>query len=217
MSFYILFSGLFHLLVFGVIFALTGPIAVKKPKPQSYIIDFIGSGVTAEIQAERPEDMQKPVEEKKETEKKENKKPKTRPADKDELLLAKRPSILDEELKIAKEKNEEPLAIFGETEKGISAEFPNFPYPWYITQVRMSLWNRWSSRMPKEGSLSSVVVFRIQRSGEISGLNVERSSGNKLFDFAAMSSVERSTPFPPLPDEYGEQELVMHVEFKIIN
>ena len=97
----------------------------------------------------------------------------------------------------------------------ITAEFPNFPYPWYITQVRAALWNEWSSRMPRAGAISTVVGFKILRSGKIEGAKVDKSSGNKLFDFAALSSAEQASPFPPLPSDYKESTLAVHVEFKV--
>lgn len=97
----------------------------------------------------------------------------------------------------------------------ITAEFPNFPYPWYITQVRAALWNEWSSRMPRAGAISTVVGFKILRSGKMEGLKVDKSSGNKLFDFAALSSAEQASPFPPLPSDYKENTLTVHVEFKV--
>lgn len=97
----------------------------------------------------------------------------------------------------------------------ITAEFPNFPYPWYITQVRAALWNEWSTRMPSAVAISTVVGFRIQRNGKIEGVKVDKSSGNKLFDFAALSSAEQAAPFPPLPSDYKDSVLDVHVEFKV--
>ncbi len=97
---------------------------------------------------------------------------------------------------------------------GVSADFPNFPYPWYVTQVRTALWDEWSSRMPAGGQLSCVVLFRINRKGSINKIEVERNSGNKLFDFSAVSSVQQSAPFPPLPAEFEEDALIVHVEFR---
>ncbi len=97
----------------------------------------------------------------------------------------------------------------------MTAEFPNFPYPWYITQVRASLWNQWSARMPSGGRLAAVIGFQIGKGGAVSAIKAERSSGNKLFDFAAMSAVEASAPFPPLPREYKQKTLSVHVEFKV--
>ena len=48
------------------------------------------------------------------------------------------------------------------------------------------------------------VVFEIGRDGKVSGLEVEKSSGNPLYDQAALRAVTEATPFPPLPDDFKE-------------
>lgn len=96
----------------------------------------------------------------------------------------------------------------------VLADFSNFPYPWYITQVREALWNSWTQRMPSSGILKCTVRFDIQRGGSVESVAVERSSGNRLFDYAAETAVESSAPFPGLPDDFYEDTLTVHVEFK---
>jgi TonB family protein len=97
---------------------------------------------------------------------------------------------------------------------GVSADFPNFPYPWYISRVRAALWNEWSSRMPHGGMMSAVVTFKIARDGAAQNITIEKSSSNKLFDYAAQVSAEEAGPFPPLPPDYRQAQLTVHVEFK---
>ncbi len=83
-----------------------------------------------------------------------------------------------------------------------------------ITQVRTALWSHWSRRQPRGSRMSSVVRFKIMRDGTARGIEVEEKSGNSLFDYAALSAVRGSTPFPPLPDDFPERSLKVHVEFK---
>ena len=97
---------------------------------------------------------------------------------------------------------------------GISADFSDFPYPWYISLVRNSLSNKWMTKMPSSGEMTAVIFFNIKRNGTIKGLKVEKSSGNRLFDNAALNSVESSAPFEVLPDDFLEKNLSVHVEFK---
>jgi len=97
---------------------------------------------------------------------------------------------------------------------GVSTDFPDFPYPWYITQVRAALWSEWSSRMPRGGAIGATVRFKITRNGAVESLSIEKPSGNKLFDFAALASVEQAAPFPPLPRDYKQAALTAHVEFR---
>jgi TonB family protein len=102
----------------------------------------------------------------------------------------------------------------GEGGTPLTTDAANFPYPWYITQVRESLWTAWTERMPSAGSLRCTMRFVITRSGAVKSVSVEKSSGNRLFDSAAESSVQAAAPFQTLPDDFLEDRLTVHVEFK---
>lgn len=97
---------------------------------------------------------------------------------------------------------------------GVTADFPDFPYPWYITQVRNMLWTQWSSRQTKGGGNSVLIKFKILKNGTIEKVEVQKTSGNRLFDYAAMTSVNAIESFPPLPTDYRDEFLNAHVEFK---
>ncbi len=142
----------------------------------------------------------------------------TKPEPEKKVELSK-PSILDE----IESTNIDPSAIHNlstSTEgdggpKTIRASFTNFPYPWYITQVRNSLWTQWQKRMPKKGAgLSALVSFNIDKYGAVYGIQIERSSGNDSYDYAATSAAENSAPFPPLPKDFPKNLLTVTVEFK---
>ena len=45
-----------------------------------------------------------------------------------------------------------------------------------------------------------VIRLRLERSGRVSDLRVEKSSGDKQFDASAVQVVRRASPFPPDPD-----------------
>lgn len=97
---------------------------------------------------------------------------------------------------------------------GMKTDFPNFPYPWYITQVRNSLWEQWEKRKPRRVVLNALVSFAIKTDGSIKDVKVSKSSGSDGYDYAAKSSVESAAPFPPLPKDFGKPELTVTVEFK---
>lgn len=95
----------------------------------------------------------------------------------------------------------------------VSADMPNFPYPWYLTAMRSALWDRWSSRMRDlEGECG--IVFTVLRDGSVVDLNIESSSGDGGFDYAAVSAVREAAPFAPLPREFEESFLKVHVQFR---
>ncbi len=92
----------------------------------------------------------------------------------------------------------------------VSMQLSDFPYPWYISQIRMALWRQWSAQMPS-GNGSSVVVFSILPDGHITDLRTEQSSGDAGFDLTALGAVQDAAPFPPLPTGFKKPFLTIHL------
>ena len=230
MNRYFITSGGLHAL--GILLLMVGFSSSSKTPQASYTIDFIGSGKVQAVQAPAstpaktavaapapaqtavPKEATPPAKkayvakEEIAAKPKPDKKPKTAV---EEPLAA--PSILDEDESSAKNASdgEEDISIGG---GNIQTDFANFPYPWYITQVRNSLWIEWEKRRPAGNTLSTMVTFAIARDGKIKDLKVSRKSGDDSFDFAATSSVINAGPFAPLPMYYEKDELTVTVEFK---
>lgn len=185
-------------------------------KEKAYYIDFIGpsSVVTMQKTAAAPGAEAAAV--KKDTDIKTPPKtelPKAETPDVDDFSSAPlpKPSVLSGGARLFEP---ETAAEPGEGGTPLTTDAANFPYPWYITQVRESLWNAWTERMPSGGSLRCTVRFVITRTGAVKSVSVERSSRNRLFDSAAESSVQAAAPFQPLPEDFFEDRLTVHVEFK---
>ena len=66
--------------------------------------------------------------------------------------------------------------------------------------------------MPDE--TACVVYFRIQRSGQVSDVKVETSSGLPFYDRAATRALFAANPLPPLPPEFRGESLGVHLRFK---
>ncbi|HXS99741.1 MAG TPA: TonB family protein [Elusimicrobiota bacterium] len=96
---------------------------------------------------------------------------------------------------------------------GVSTDMPDFPYPWYISQVRMMLWQAWQKRMPRLDA-EGTVGFSILPNGSFTDLSVESSSGDAGFDSAAMAAVQAAAPFPALPSDFHEKFLKIHLALK---
>ena len=213
---YLIYSSSAHFLLLAVFFAFArNSLAVKKQ--EAYFIDFIGPQkvVTMEKAGAAPA-AEAPV---KEPPKALKTKPKEPEEPKEDLFSTKhvdeplpKPSVLGGKTKLFKSQPAAKAA--GESGAPVLAGLSNFPYPWYITRVREALWNSWMQKMPSSGELKCTVKFAINRGGSVSDISVEDSSGNRLFDNAAETSVENSGPFPHLPDDFYEDSLTVHVEFK---
>lgn len=232
MNRYFLASGGLHVMGALLLILLLAPSAKKVQA--TYTIDFIGSGkvqaVTGQelskgsaptksiVQApqpaqeatvkESPKSSKKAYAAKTEISAKPDPKNKTQ---KDVPLAA--PSILEESS--ADAASAAGASKEGEFEGGnIQTDFANFPYPWYITQVRNALWIEWEKRRPAGSTLAALVTFSIARDGKIKNLKVEQSSDDESYDFAATSAVINAGPFAPLPMYYEKDELSVTVEFK---
>lgn len=210
---YLLYSSSAHFILLLVLFfAARNSIGTRKE--QAYFIDFIGASsvVTMTKAPAKKEGIKAPPAPKKKEAVKAVKAP---PVDDDFISAGPlpKPSILSSGDKLFEEA---PVAAPSGGEEGgpLIADAANFPYPWYITQVREALWTSWMERMPSGGTLRCMVRFIITRDGAMKKLSVEKSSGNRLFDNAAESSARAAAPFQPLPDDFPEDRLTVHVEFK---
>lgn len=68
---------------------------------------------------------------------------------------------------------------------------------------------------PRSQQVGTVIVqFTVNASGELVERRVVTSSGSKTLDDAALASIEKAAPFPPVPDTVGEEKIVVSVPFR---
>ncbi len=234
MNRYLALSGGLHVLAALFLLLLLAPSANKASA--TYTIDFIGTGkviATTGQEAASPiaapkAAVQAPAPAKEAAAKPEAKPNKKAYASKSEITTKKQtkkaqpkaaplaaPSVLDDSADDKAAQEGGSGSKEGEFAGGnIQTDFANFPYPWYITQVRNSLWIEWEKRRPAGTELSALVSFAIARDGKIKDLQIARKSGDDTFDFAATSAVINAGPFAPLPMYYEKDELTVSVEFR---
>ena len=61
---------------------------------------------------------------------------------------------------------------------------------------------------------TAVVRFTVSSAGELLSHEVVKSSGNKVLDDAAIASVEKASPFPPIPNDVNRDQLELSVPFR---
>lgn len=86
-----------------------------------------------------------------------------------------------------------------------------FEYPYYISLMVNKIRSNWIK--PSSGEIVVTIFFRVDRTGQISDIRVEKSSGIAALDRAAMRAVFNSNPLPPLPQDYREPRLTVHLDF----
>lgn len=74
--------------------------------------------------------------------------------------------------------------------------------------------NNWRNPATSPRPLKCVVRFRVDRSGAISDVVLEKPSGNTLFDRQAVRAVEMTGSWEAFPKFWEEDEQIIHLEFE---
>ncbi len=89
----------------------------------------------------------------------------------------------------------------------------DFNYSYYVSRMLATIGANWFK--PTDQAVSPpVIFFRIARDGTISDVQIERSSGFPFVDRAAQRAVMASSPLPPLPADFHESSLGVHLKFQ---
>lgn len=95
----------------------------------------------------------------------------------------------------------------------VAAFDTDFPFAYYVQQLLALIGANWFRPDAPDGSLCTV-TFRIQRSGQVADVSVEAGSGISYYDRAAVRAVFAANPLPPLPTDYGHDQLGVHLRFR---
>jgi TonB family protein len=72
-------------------------------------------------------------------------------------------------------------------------------YKWMIQERVKRFWVIPDTLSGRE--LEAVIIIEIDTSGQVKGSRFEQSSGNLVFDQAAIRAISKATPFPPPPGQ----------------
>jgi TonB family protein len=95
---------------------------------------------------------------------------------------------------------------------GVKLDADNFCCPEYILDMRERINKNWSQNQQIAGTV--IMKFTIQRNGQITDIQVERSSGNAVLDIAAQRSLINTRMLAPLPAGYSGQRLGVQLIFE---
>jgi TonB family protein len=88
----------------------------------------------------------------------------------------------------------------------------NFCCPEYLNTMLQLIQRNWNSKQQVAGQ--AIVKFTIQRDGRISDVEVERPSGLFALDQTAQRALLLTRQLPPLPAQYTENDLTVHLIFR---
>jgi TonB family protein len=89
----------------------------------------------------------------------------------------------------------------------------DFPFAYYVEQLLSLIGANWFKPDSAEGT-SCVISFRVLRSGQVTDVKVDSSSGVSYYDRAAARAVYAANPLPPLPPDYRNDALGVHLKFQ---
>lgn len=104
------------------------------------------------------------------------------------------------------------LSTGGGPGSGSTLDVANFCCPEYVATMVERIRSVWVWRQGQSGQ--TLVKFTIQRDGTTTGYEVERSSGSPVLDLAAMRAVAQTRKLPPLPDQFTNPTLTVHLNFE---
>jgi protein TonB len=90
-----------------------------------------------------------------------------------------------------------------------------FPFPGYLNNIVRQLTLNWTPRRVS-ASLVTEIKFLIRRDGSVSGIEIVKSSGDRLYDIEATGAVEAvgtTRSFGALPSGWKDDVLVVYFTF----
>lgn len=96
---------------------------------------------------------------------------------------------------------------------GGSALDPTFCCPEYAAELQRRIFVNWNRNQPEIGT--TLIVFEILKDGTFTNPKIEKSSGSVVLDLHAMNAF-KGLKLQPLPKEYAEDRLKVHLSFQYV-
>ena len=103
-----------------------------------------------------------------------------------------------------------PTAPDAAAREQVRLDVANFCCPDYIAGLRRGIAAHWDA--PPGIAGTPTVKFVVERNGQLTGAEIERSSGAATLDLKALRAV-RATKLPPLPAAFDQPRLTVHLDF----
>jgi TonB family protein len=89
-----------------------------------------------------------------------------------------------------------------------------FTYSYYLNILLNKIGQNWNNPYrDKDVILKSIVYFEVDKDGLISNIRIEDDSGDEVYNESTMRAVALAKKLPPLPQEFSDDYLKVHLEF----
>ncbi len=111
-----------------------------------------------------------------------------------------------------------PLGRPGGSPQGtgrVSLSVADFPFAWYLQVIERKIQSSWRRPTGSREGQEAVAIFEISPDGQVRRVSIEKTSGDPVYDQAAVRAIMEANPFPPLPPEFKEPPLRVHLGFAV--
>ena len=154
----------------------------------------------------------------------------------EEVTEEKKPpkkEIIDEQAKPPDKKKDEKIEPKKETPKELDRTTENlkkglpdikpkiytgsgrgFTYSYYLNILLSKINQNWQN--PFKGQdiiLKSIIYFEVDKNGRIDNVRLEETSGNTVYNESTIRAITITKKLPPLPEEFSDDYLKVHLEF----
>lgn len=110
----------------------------------------------------------------------------------------------------------EPSAAAGKKQESVTIQAPSefstgSVFAWYAYNVSRKITSNWKHPIVPKGTKTKV-VFAILRSGIVEYVKLEEPSGIFGYDQASIRTIQISSPFPALPEDFSKSSVVFSVD-----
>jgi len=101
-------------------------------------------------------------------------------------------------------------------EATISLDTKDPTYHPYTKVIKEKIFNSWVYPLSAQQNLiqgSLLIVFRLDKNGNLIDCKIEKSSGHEILDTQALKAIRLANPFPPFPENITVQLLNINASF----
>jgi len=101
----------------------------------------------------------------------------------------------------------------------IKVEIQDFTFTYYLNIIHHRIQKQWNpsyQSQAENSTINAIVEFTILRDGTVTNIAVEKSSERFLFDQAAQRAIYALGQLPPLPQQFNNDQLFVHIQFEAI-
>jgi TonB family protein len=89
-----------------------------------------------------------------------------------------------------------------------------FNYSYYLNILLNKIAQNWNNPYRnKDVILRSIVYFEVEEDGLIANIRIEDDSGDEVYNESTLRAVALTKKLPPLPQEFSDDYLKVHLEF----